>query len=350
MSQDAMSKPTLEVPVAATRGAPAAPASAIPPRSLKSRLWFDELGVVVALFALILFIGTFHPGFLESQSLLEVIRAAALIGPMVFGMVFLLSMGEIDLSVGSLYGLTVVGSAWLISKGLDPWLGAVSAILFGVVLGALNGLLANRLRVSTIIVTLGTLSMFKGITLTISDGSSVTGLPQDAAFFTFFGGELAGLPVSVIVLLVTCAALTFVYRRTRFGMLVRAAGSNRSAAEFSGIPVARVRLQALMLMGALCGICGALTLAFFGSADPTLGTGQELEVIAAAIIGGTPLSGGSGTVVGAGVGILIIETINSGLSFFGVAANWGIFVTGAVIVLAVALDGLVRRRRATAGA
>jgi ribose transport system permease protein len=154
-----------------------------------------------------------------------------------------------------------------------------------------------------------------------------------------------GIPVSVIVLVVLAVVLTAVLRVTPFGYRVRSIGSNPDAAAFSGISIARVRIQALMLMGALAGLAGMLGLAFFGSGDPNIGTGFELLAIAAAVIGGTPLRGGSATVVGAMLGAVLLSVVTSGLVYFNIPVNWSSFATGAVILLAVAVDSLLRRRR-----
>jgi ribose transport system permease protein len=306
---------------------------------------FGEAGILLALLVLVAFIGGFNPEFLAKASLINVGQQAAFFGIMALGMVFLLSMREVDLSVGSLYGLCAVAPAVLMRDGLDPWLAALAGIGLGVALGAVNGLIANALKLPSIIVTLGTLSMFKGITLVISDTRTVTGLPREHAFFEIFGGRLFDIPASIWALVLLTVVLAIVYERTRYGFVVRSIGSNPEAAALTGMSIGRTRLATLMLTGGLCGVAGVLTLAFFQSADPNTGLGYELLVIAAAIIGGTTLAGGTGTVVGALLGALTIGVIRSGLVQFGVTTSWSVFATGAVIVAAVALDVRFRGRR-----
>lgn len=313
-------------------------------RALRPR-WFDELGLLIALVAMVGVVAVFHPAFIQVASLSNLGQQASYYGIIAIGMVFLLSMSEIDLSVGSIYGFTAVASAVLIERGLDPWLAAGAAVLFGAALGAVNGSLANVLRIQTIIVTLGTMQAIFGLTLIVSGGRTVADLPFDHPFFVHLGGELLGIPVIVWAFVALTVVFTFVYKRTRYGFLVRAVGSNRQAAVLSGIPVARLRLVTLILAGALCGVAGAFTLAFFAAADPNVGRGYELLAIASAIIGGTALEGGSGTVFGAFLGALMIAVIQNGLIQFGIEANWSFFVTGALIIAAVALDALIRRRR-----
>jgi ribose transport system permease protein len=260
-------------------------------------------------------------------------------------MIYLIAMIEIDLAVGGIYGLCAIIGALLIQAGIDPWLSVSVAIAVGGLLGAVDGLLANILEVPLIIVSLGSLSVFRGLGLLLSNARPIIGMPRAHPFFEIFGGNLFGIPTSVWVLVIVGIILQFVFSRTRFGAIVRAIGSNQSAAEFIGLRVTSCRTAVAALVGLLCGLSGTLTLAFFKAADPTLGAGMELQVVAAVVIGGTSLAGGSGSLVGAFVGVLLISTIASGLVFFGVSANWAQFVTGLFILAAIALDRVVKRRR-----
>lgn len=304
----------------------------------------NEFGVVVVLVALVVVIGLFHPAFLDRAQLLDVVRQAAFIGVLACGMTYLLAMRELDLSVGSTYALSLIAGSMLMRAGLNPWLAALCGIGVGALLGLVNGLLCNALQIPSIIATLGTLSVFRGLSLALSDGRQVAGLPRQDAFFEIVGGDLLGVPTSIWVLVAVGAGLTVVFKSTPFGYRVRAIGSNPDAARFSGMSIPRMRLQVLVLSGALAGVAGVLTLGFFASGQPTIGQGYELQAIAAAIIGGTPLRGGSGTVWGSVIGTIILGTVASGLVYFGVPINWSLFATGVVILLAVALDALLRRR------
>src|SRR5262245_45820529 len=318
-------------------------------RGLAGRVFLvDELGVIAPLVALVLVIGAFHPSFLEVAQLVDVVEQAAFVGILACGMTYLLAMRELDLSVGSTYALSIIGAATLIQSGVNPWLGAIAGVVLGGLLGTVNGLIGEAVKIPSIITTLGTLSLYRGLALAISDGKNVADLPRTHDFFVVIGGDLLGVPVPVWVLLITALTLTIVLRSTRFGTTVRAIGSNPEAARFSGISVPRTRVKVLALSGALAGLSGMLTLAFFASGDPTIGNGYELQAIAAAIIGGTPLRGGSGTVWGSVLGAVILGTVASGLVYFGVPINWNLFATGVVILLAVAMDSLLRRRRAAA--
>ncbi len=311
----------------------------------------QSLGVVLALAVLVTVIGTFHPDFLAKRSVTNVISAAASSGIIALGMVFLLSMREIVGSVGSLFAVALNAIAVLIEGGMDPWIAVAIGLAVGVVLGFINGVLSTSLGIATIIITLGTLSMYRGLALVITGGQAV-GVPPEAAessFFTIFGGKLFDIPASVYVFVALSLILALVYGRTRYGYVVRAIGSNPEAARLSGISVGRYKLITLSLVGLLCAVSAALTLGELQAGDPTVGTGYELLAIAAAIIGGTALSGGSGSVVGAALGALAISVISSGLIFFGVTASWGVFATGAMIIVAVSIDRLVRARQARYG-
>jgi ribose transport system permease protein len=325
-------------------------ASEAPPRPAgrdiaRRILEVESNSVLVATVALILFIGILHPDFLQWGQIKEVIQNAAYVGIIAAGMAFLISMREIDLSVGSMFGLSLITAAIFMQHGMNPWLAALLGILLGCAMGALNAVLVQYIAIPAIVATLATLSMYRGLAQALSEGEQVTGLPSKNSFFTFLGGDLLGIPVSVWVLVLTAIALTAVLRFTPYGYRVRSIGSNPEAATFSGISIPRVRVQTLVMIGGLCGLSGMLGLSFFISGDPNIGTGFELTAIAAAVIGGTPLRGGSATVAGAVLGSILLSAVNSGLAYFNVPVNWSSFATGAVILTAVALDSLIRGRR-----
>src|SRR3954471_16878475 len=305
----------------------------------------ESNSVLVATVALIAVIGIAHPDFLAWGQLKEVVQNAAYVGIIAAGMAFLIAMREIDLSVGSMFGLTLISAALFAQHGMNPWLAALLGILLGGAMGLFNAFLVQFIAIPAIVATLATLSMYRGLSQALSDGEQVTGLPAENSFFTFVGGDFLGLPVSVWVLILTAAVLTAILRFTPYGYRVRSIGSNPEAATFSGISIPRVRVQTLVLIGGLCGLSGMCGLAFFISGDPNIGSGFELTAIAAAVIGGTPLRGGSATVVGAVLGSILLSAVNSGLAYFDVPVNWSSFATGAVILTAVALDSLVRGRR-----
>lgn len=315
-------------------------------RAVRSVVGSQEFGILLALVVLIIVVGVLNPDFISFASFTNVGQRAAWYGILAIGIVFLLSMGEIDLSVGAVYAFVInIAAIIMADYGLNPWLAAAAGMAMGVALGLLNGALANGLGVPVIIVTLGTFSAYRGMSFIASGGRFVYGLPRDDPFFQILGSAPFGIPLVMWVFAVTAVVFHVIYRYTRFGFATRAIGANRRAASLSGIDVDRHRLIVLGLMGFLCGLSGVMTLGFFASADPNLGTGYELLAIAAAIIGGTALSGGRGSVIGAMLGAVLIALIGSAITQFGVRADYSIFVTGVLITAAVAVDSLVRRRQ-----
>jgi ribose transport system permease protein len=278
------------------------------------------------------------------MNLLQVARQASYYGIMAIGMVFVIAMGDIDLSVGSILMLVNI----VVALALRESVPLVAAILLGLGVGAVcgffNGIVAVLLRVPMFIVTLGTMSVFRGIGLVISKATPISQFPKDNWFFITGGGTILGVPTSVVVMLIVCAAGYVLFNRTSFGRRVQAIGSNKQAALFSGIRINQNRIWVMTLMGIISAIAGIVALAFLQAGDPQTGPGFELFVIASAIIGGTAMSGGSGSIPGAVLGALIIAVIRNGLVLIGLSAYWSTVATGAVIVLAVAIDYLVKRR------
>jgi ribose transport system permease protein len=305
----------------------------------------EELGVFAVLAVIVIVVTVFHPQFLSIASIANITQQASFYGLIALGMVFLLSMGELDLSVGGNFAFCSVTAALLAEAGVNLWVAGALAVVVGALLGMLNALVSNALRVPIIIISLGTLAAYRGATLIISGAGSVTGGDPESSFFTILGGSIGGIPALTIVFVIAAIVLSFVYKRTAFGFAVRAVGSNPHAAKLSGFPIGRIKLQVGGLVGMLCGISGVLSFAFFQASDPAVGTGYELLVVAAAVIGGTALSGGRGTVLGALLGALIVSVINGAMTSFGVSVNYASFVTGIVIVGAVAMDSLLRRKR-----
>lgn len=325
-------------------GEQTAEAAAPRPALIKRVFRVQETGIVLVLVSLFAVVSVGHPRFLSAQSLTNLGQQSAFFGIVAMGVVFLLAMRELDLSVGSNYGVCSVVAAVMARDGLNPWVAAILGVLLGVALGAVNGILANRFKLPIIIISLGTLSAYQGVTQVVSHSSPISGQPVGSSFYGVLGASYFKVPAIVWLFVVLCVVLTFVFRSTRFGYAVRAVGSNEEAARLTGYNIHRVRLTVCMLVGGLCGLSGVFTLAYFGAADPNLGTGYELTVIAAAIIGGTGLAGGAGSVPGALLGALIISVIGGGLTQLGVPSDWGHFATGVVIVLAVGFDAVVRRR------
>ena len=314
-------------------------------RTWRPRRLGNQLGVIAGIAILLAVTGGLHPKFLSVPSLANIAQAASFFGIMSLGTVFLLAMREMDLSVGSIYGLSIVTAGLLVEHGNSPWLAAAVGLVVATGLGAVNGLIASLFQLPVLIITLGSLTAYAGISAVLTGSQTIT-LNATGFFFTGIGGTYFRVPLMVYAFVALTIVLSVLFHRTRFGFAVRSAGANPKAAVLAGYRINRLRIMVTALSGLLCGVAGMLTLAYFGAADPSQGNGYEIQVIAAAIIGGTSLVGGSGTVWGALLGAVLISLIQASLIQFGVSANASYVVTGTVIVAAVGLDALIRRARA----
>jgi ribose transport system permease protein len=318
-------------------------AAAKPKRSVRLPA---ETGIVVMLAVLVGVLGWLHRPFLEPANLLSLLEQAALPGLLAIGMVFVLSIREIDLSVGAVFHLTAIVAALLMTASVDPWLSALAGIALGAGIGLANGLAALALRVPAIAVTLGTWWMVDGLSQVIGKGAAVTPPAGDGSFFPTFSGRAFGaVPAAVVIVVLLALMLHLALQRSRFGYRVQATGSNPDAAAHAGIATGKVRLTALALMGALAGLAGIIHLGAQGAVAPNDGNGLALLAVAAALLGGTRFSGGHGSVIGAAIGALTIRVALSGMGLLGIDAAWSNFAVGALLVLALAADWVGRRWR-----
>src|SRR5262245_42225895 len=307
-------------------------------------LAFDEIGVIVALMSVCVFLCVATGDqFLQPRNLLQVARQASSYGIMAVGMVLLLSMGEIDLSVGAVLTVVNIVTAVALREGMPMPLAIPLGLVTGATCGLANGLLGVLLRIPTIIVTLGTMSVFRGLALVLSKATPVGNFAKDNLLFDLGSANVLGVPTSVLVMLAVGLVGHVILSQTAFGWRAQAIGSNALAARFSGIPLDRYRVVAMVIMGLVVSIAGVMELAFLQSGSPTTGQGYELYVIASAVIGGTALTGGSGSVLGGILGALLIAVIRNGLVLLEFSAYWAAVVTGVVIISAVAIGALVKK-------
>lgn len=293
--------------------------------------------MALALALLILFFGLTSENFLSVVTLTTILNQLPALTVVTIGMTFVLMIGGIDLSVGSVLGLsaTVIGLA-IVGFGVPVSVACMAGILVGALCGGVNGALVSRFNLPSFIVTLGMLEMARGMAYVTTDSQTMyIGAPIQALAL-----PLPGLGVSPALLLAAglVAAGHWLLTRTVFGRYVTAIGSNANAARLSGIDVRPFRLLVLVLSGALAGLGGVFNAAYLGAADPNAGIGLELSAIAAAVIGGTSLMGGRGSVLGAFAGVLVIAILQNGLAQLGVSEPAKRLLTGAVIIVAVLID------------
>jgi ribose/xylose/arabinose/galactoside ABC-type transport system permease subunit len=285
--------------------------------------------------------------FLTIDNFLNVLRRSSVYGIVAIGMTFVIISAGIDLSVGSMIALCgMLGAAVMTGfGGRDPQIsaqitGTVAAIAAGAFCGFLNGTLITRLKLQPFIVTLGTMSFFRGIALVMKDGQAIN-VPS----YRYLGeGTVLGLPISIIIFVVIIAVAVFILRFTTLGRYTYAIGSNREAAFHAGIKVKENLVCVYTLTGLLVGIAAAIATSRTVSAQPTAGLGAELDIIAAVVIGGASLAGGQGTITGTIIGTLLISFLRNGCTLLGISTNAQLIVIGMIIVIAVSVDQLARSK------
>jgi ribose transport system permease protein len=284
------------------------------------------------------------PHFLTSTNLSSVVRQTAVINIMALGMTMVIIAGGIDLSVGSILAMGGLLGTMAMAHGYSIPAGMVIGVLAGLFWGFFNGFLITRLRIAPFIVTLGTLGIVRGLTLIISNGLGVHQVPQG---FSYVGaGNLLGVPF-VLWLLVICAVLTHItLEHTRLGRYAFAIGSNPDAALYAGIAVAFHTTVVYAICGMLTGLAGMIEASRLMSGQPTAGQGYELQVIAAVVIGGGSLRGGEGSVIGTLIGAFIMGLLSNGSDLLGISPYLQQAIIGAVIILAVTVDELRKRKLA----
>ncbi len=303
----------------------------------KLRTWLRQFGLLIALAALVVGLSIVKPTFLTFANGINVGRQISINGILAIGVTYVLLTGGVDLSLGSLVALTGVVAACLAHPGQYPTVVPVAmGILAGAVCGAGNGLMVTKGRVAPFIVTLGTMTVARGLALVISGGKPVSNL--SAPFTAIGSGDLAGIPVPVILLLAVTLVSWVFLRHIRLGRYIYAVGGNENAARASGINVDGVKLFAYTLCGAMAGLAGVVLASRITTGQPNAGVGYELDAIAAVVIGGTSLSGGVGGVGGTLLGALLMGVINNGLDLLNVSSYYQQIIKGAIIVGAVWLD------------
>ena len=332
--------------MASTAGGSNAKGLALGP--LRGLLKAREFGVFVALVALVAGLAIASPYFLGSQNIFNVLRNMSTISIMAIGMTMVIVSGGIDLSVGSvLAASTMLMARVIVQFGLDPVVALVIGLAFGAALGAVNGLLVTRVGVNAFIATLGMMSIARGLTYLLASGlgsSVASNIPIKSALIAFIGGGYIGpVPFPVIQMVAFVLVATLFLRNTVLGRQIYGVGSNERAARLSGVNVNRVRLFCYTLTGLLAGYAGIMTAGLLSNALTDAGTGVELDVIAAAVIGGASLAGGEGTVYGAVIGAAIMAVLRNAFVLLGLPSYLQTISIGVVIILAVSLDRLRRK-------
>ncbi|SEL93506.1 ribose transport system permease protein [Variovorax sp. YR750] len=331
-----------------------ASAQGFSPKTLKDRLFRpatrQKLLAFASLVALMVFFSFASPQFLQADNLVGILQSTAVNGVLAIACTFVIITSGIDLSVGTLMTFCAVMTGVVLTyMGMPLWLGICAAIFFGAFSGFVSGVLIAKLKIPPFIATLGMMMLLKGLSLVISgtkpiyfnDTPGFTAISQDS----LIGDIVPSLPIpnAVLILFLVAVAASIVLNRTILGRYTFALGSNEEAVRLSGVNTDFWKIVVYTVSGGICGIAGLLIASRLNSAQPALGQGYELDAIAAVVIGGTSLSGGTGTIVGTIIGAFIMSVLTNGLRILSVAQEWQTVVTGVIIILAVYADILRRR-------
>ncbi|WP_026486585.1 ABC transporter permease [Caldanaerobius polysaccharolyticus] len=304
-----------------------------------------ETSIIFIILAMAILMALFIPGFLTSSNIATTLVGLSMDGVIAIGMTIVLVLGGIDLSVGSVMALSNVVAGMLIVNGVNVWISVLVSVLVSVLAGVVIGVFVTKIQMNPFITTLGMMSIARGIAYVFTKGSPVS-LGSISKMFDFIGrGSFLGIPNPVIILFILVIVFDYLMRKSAVFRQVYFVGSNEKAAYLSGINVNYTKMLVYTISATLSGIAGIVTLARFGVATPTVGTGAELRAIAGAVIGGASLTGGVGTIWGALLGILLVGLVNNALVLMNVSVYWQSLVTGIVLIAAVMIDIYVNKNQ-----
>ncbi|SKA87024.1 ribose transport system permease protein [Clostridium sp. USBA 49] len=291
---------------------------------------------LIGLIILCLIISIITPRFLTITNILNVLTQVSVNAIIAVGMCFVILTGGIDLSVGSILAITGAIAATLATKNVNVILNLLIVLLIGAFIGFLNGITVAKGKIQAFIVTLATMTVFRGVTYVYTKGTPISVIDSK---FTFVGnGKIAGIPMPIILIIIVVLAAWYILNQTRYGRYVYAVGGNEDSARLSGINTVKIKTLVYVICGMTAALSGVVVTSRIGSASPNAGVGFELDAIAAVVLGGTSLSGGEGSVIGTIIGAMIIGVLNNGLNLINVSPFYQSIVKGLVILLAVMLD------------
>lgn len=310
-------------------------ASPSPTRRLAQAIDIQQWGIIFVLIALIIIMGIISPVFLSGRNIRNILQQVSTIGILAMGSTVVMISGGIDLSIGSIVSVAAVVMGTMIKANYPPELAIVVGLLIGCGIGLINGVLAAFTKAHPFILTLGTMTLFQGVAIIITQGFPITDLGKR---FEWIGSaRIWEIPVSVIVLLLVTLACHILLRYLRLGRLAYAIGGNEYTTFLAGIPVRRYKIVFYVICGFFAGLGSVVLASRISSAIPTMGVDYTLLAIAAVVIGGVPLEGGRGSVWGTFTGVLLLGVIANGLNLLHVEASWQYVLTGLIIIIAVIL-------------
>lgn len=304
-----------------------------------------ETSIILIILVVASILSAFKPVFLSRSNLTTTGIGLAADGIVAVGMTIALVLGAMDLSVGSVLSLASVTAGGLYLAGVNIWAAAALALVVGTLCGLFNGFMIGKVGLNPFITTLGMMGVARGGSYVLTQGSPLSLGGLSKPFLFLGGGNVAGIPMIVIFFLIIAIIGDLMMRKSESLRKVFYIGSNEKAAILSGINVSKVKMGVFTITALLSSVAGILTLSRFHVATPTGGTGAELRAISAAVIGGTSLTGGEGTILGAVLGVVLINIINSGLVLLDVSVYWQELVTGAILLIAVTIDLLGHKQK-----
>ena len=321
-----------------------------PAKVLLSSSARQKLLAFASLIGLMIFFSFASPAFMQTDNMVGILQATAVNGVLAIACTFVIITSGIDLSVGTVMTFcSVMAGVFMTYMGLPLWVGVIGAILFGAFCGFLSGFMIAKMKIPPFIATLGMMLLTKGLALVISGTKPIyfenEALPA-ISLDSLIGELIPSLPIpnGVLIMFLLAIAATFILNKTILGTYTFALGSNEEAVRLSGVNTDRWKIIVYSFAGGICGIAGLLMASRLNSAQPALGQGYELDAIAAVVIGGTSLSGGSGTILGTIIGAFIMSVLTNGLRIMSVAQEWQIIVTGIIIILAVYADNMRKKK------
>ena len=321
------------------------------PKALLNASARQKMLAFASLIGLMIFFSFASPAFMQADNIVGILQATAVNGVLAIACTFIIITAGIDLSVGTMMTFcSVMTGVVLTNMGMPLSTGVVTSIFFGALCGFTSGFMIAKMKIPPFIATLGMMLLTKGLSLVISgtkpiyfnDTEGFTAIAQDS----LIGEILPSLPIpnAVLILFIVAIAATFILNKTILGTYTFALGSNEEAVRLSGVNTDRWKIIVYSFAGGICGIAGLLMASRLNSAQPALGQGYELDAIAAVVIGGTSLSGGSGTILGTIIGAFIMSVLANGLRIMSVAQEWQIIMTGIIIILAVFADNMRKKK------
>ncbi|WLT07458.1 ribose ABC transporter permease [Gilliamella apis] len=295
---------------------------------------------LITLLVLILIVSCLSDNFFTLNNIFNILQQTSINAIIAVGMTLVILTSGIDLTVGSIFALAGAVTASMIGADISPFIAICTALILSAILGAFSGFIIAKGKLQAFIATLVMMLILRGATLVYTKGSPISiGTNDNSEMFEWIAfGRVFGIPVPIIIMLVVFAAAWYLLKYTRLGRYIYALGGNESATQLSGINVDKVKIIVYAMSGLLCAVASTIEVSRLSSAQPTAGTGYEMDAIAAVVLGGTSMSGGRGKIIGTLIGALILGFLNNGLNMLGVDAYYQMIVKGGVILLAVLVD------------